>query len=89
MTQHKVVEVRAVGRVPEAVTQDIQAVMEERQSDGWRLLTVQPVIYNSSTTGYLLLFFQKPDRETERNGSGHAEIANLQAGYGSGGDRHD
>ena len=85
MAQHKVVEVRAVGRVPEAVTQDIQGLLEECQGDGWSLLTVQPVIYNSSTTGYLLLFFQKPDGASEGNGSGRVQAGSREREYGSGG----
>jgi hypothetical protein len=60
MAQHQVVEVRATGRLPEVVTADIQTVLDSHQEDGWELITVQPVIYNSSTTGYLLLFFRKP-----------------------------
>lgn len=60
MAEHKVVEVRATGRLPEVVAQDIQSVLDSYQEGGWELITVQPVIYNSSTTGYLLLFFRKP-----------------------------
>jgi hypothetical protein len=52
-----VVEVRATGRTPEVVTDEIQSVLTEHEIDGWELKTVQPIIYNSSTTGYLLLFF--------------------------------
>lgn len=60
VAQHKVVEVRATGRLPEVVTKDVQTELDRYQGDGWELITVQPVIYNSSTTGYLLLFFRKP-----------------------------
>ncbi|MBO0691517.1 MAG: hypothetical protein J2P58_01360 [Acidimicrobiaceae bacterium] len=88
MAQHKVVEVRAVGRVPEAVTQDIQALLDEWQGQGWNLLTVQPVIYNSSTTGYLLLFFQKLDGAADGNGSAHASLENAEAGSRRGADRN-
>lgn len=59
MAENEVVEVRATGRTPEAVTEDIQQVLSERQSQNWDLSTVQPIIYNSSTTGYLLLFFRR------------------------------
>lgn len=59
MTEHAVVEVRATGRTPEAVTDDVQKLLNERQNDGWNLTHVQPIIYNSSTTGYLLLFFAR------------------------------
>lgn len=54
-----VVEVRATGRTPEAVTNEIQKIMDEQTAGGFRLTTVQPIIYNSSTTGYLLLFFHR------------------------------
>jgi hypothetical protein len=47
------------GRTPEAVAQDIQQLLVERVGDDWDLQTVQPVIYNSSTTGYFLLFFRR------------------------------
>jgi hypothetical protein len=59
MSSHEVVEVRATGRAPEAVTDEIQEILTQRDADDWKLLTVQPMIYNSSTTGYLLLFFQR------------------------------
>lgn len=55
----EVVEVRATGRTPEAVTADIQQILDERTAGGFRLAHVQPIIYNSSTTGYLLLFFHR------------------------------
>jgi hypothetical protein len=55
--KQEVVEVRATGRPPEAVAGDLQNVLNERNEDGWDLTHVQPIIYNSSTTGYLLLFF--------------------------------
>ena len=60
MTQNEVVEVRATGRTPEAVTAEIQTILSEHQVSGWDLRHVQPIIYNSSTTGYLLLFFARP-----------------------------
>lgn len=52
-----VVEVRATGRTPEAVAEEVRQLLSERNASGWRLNQVQPIIYNSSTTGYLLLFF--------------------------------
>jgi hypothetical protein len=58
VSEHEVVEVRVTGRVPEAVTESIQEILSKRQED-WELHTVQPVIYNSSTTGYFLLFFRR------------------------------
>lgn len=60
MAENDVIEVRATGRTPEAVTEDIRKALVDRQSDGWDLSHVQPIIYNSSTTGYLLLFFRRP-----------------------------
>jgi hypothetical protein len=60
LSQHEVAEVRATGRTPEAVTDEIQQMLTDRQKDGWELTHVQPIIYNSSTTGYLLLFFGRP-----------------------------
>jgi hypothetical protein len=59
MFENEVVEVRATGRTPEAVTEDIQKLLAARQVDNWDLSHVQPIIYNSSTTGYLLLFFRR------------------------------
>lgn len=59
MTEHEVVEVRATGRTPEAVTDEIQKLLTDRQESGWEMSNVQPIIYNSSTTGYLLLFFKR------------------------------
>lgn len=57
-----VVEVRATGRTPEAVSAEIQSLLAARNAGGWRLTQVQPIIYNSSTTGYLLLFFARGGR---------------------------
>lgn len=57
MAEHYVTEVRATGRTAEAVRDEIQKILEIQQTDGWDLTDVQPIIYNSSTTGYLLLFF--------------------------------
>ena len=59
VAENEVIEVRATGRTPEAVTAEIQKILSARQVDGWDLTHVQPVIYNSSTTGYLLLFFRR------------------------------
>ncbi len=59
MSEHHVVEVRVTGRTPEAVTQDIQRLLTEQEAGDWELQTVQPVTYNSSTTGYFLLFFRR------------------------------
>lgn len=59
MTEHDVVEIRATGQTPEAVADRLRKVLNERQSEGWELMQVEPIIYNSSTTGYLLLFFSR------------------------------
>jgi hypothetical protein len=59
MTEHHVIEVRATGRTPEVVRGEIQTILTTQEQQGWELLQVQPIIYNSSTTGYLLLFFTR------------------------------
>lgn len=59
VTEHKVVDVRATGRTPEAVSEEVQNVLNALQADGWMLTRVEPIVYNSSTTGYLLLFFSR------------------------------
>ena len=53
------IEIRATGRQPEMVAADIQSELESFEADGYELTTVQPVIFNSSTTGYFLLFFKR------------------------------
>ncbi|MQY14314.1 hypothetical protein SRB5_44780 [Streptomyces sp. RB5] len=58
-TEYEVQEVRATGRTPEAVTEDLNVLLKERTAAGWSLREIQPIIYNSSTTGYLLLFFER------------------------------
>ena len=57
--RHHVVEVRATGVTPEAVASRTQEVLDAHDADGWRLREIQPIIYNSSTTGYLLLIFER------------------------------
>ncbi|WP_426243448.1 hypothetical protein [Nocardioides sp. LHG3406-4] len=59
MPEYEVQEVRATGRTPEAVTDELNVIVKERGGAGWRVLQIQPIIYNSSTTGYLLLFFER------------------------------
>jgi hypothetical protein len=59
MAEYEVVEVRATGRTPEAVREETQGILTARASERWDLMQVQPIIYNSSTTGYLLLFFKR------------------------------
>lgn len=60
MQEHHVVEVRATGYTPEAVAEKMQAVLDEHDAQGWSLESIQPIIYNSSTTGYLILVFARP-----------------------------
>jgi hypothetical protein len=55
----RVSTVGVVGRHPDAVADDVEATLNAAASDGWRLRTIQPVTYNSSTTGYLLLFVER------------------------------
>lgn len=57
--RHHVVEVRATGITPEAVAVRMQDILDEHDRDGWTLRQIQPIIYNSSTTGYLLLIFER------------------------------
>jgi hypothetical protein len=59
MADHEVVEVRATGRTPEAVTAELGEILAKRSAESWELQHVQPIIYNSSTTGYLILFFRR------------------------------
>ena len=65
MVEHHVIEVRATGRTPEAVTAEVQKVLTEHEQQAWELVQVQPIIYNSSTTGYLLLFFKRTTSDAE------------------------
>jgi hypothetical protein len=59
MAEYEAVEVRATGRTPEAVTAEIGEILKKRSAESWDLQHVQPIIYNSSTTGYLILFFRR------------------------------
>jgi len=60
MFEHKVVPVRATGVAPEAVAETIERELAVLAPDRWELQMIQPVIYNSSTTGYLLLILRRP-----------------------------
>lgn len=55
--EHRVVEVRATGVMPHEVAAQVELELNREAADGWELERIQPVIYNSSTTGYLLLIF--------------------------------
>lgn len=57
--EYRIRELRATGRTPEAVSIDLEAILNEESADGWALDRIQPIIYNSSTTGYLLAIFTR------------------------------
>lgn len=59
MQEHHVVEIRATGYTPEYVTERMQSELDEHDAQGWSLKSIQPIIYNSSTTGYLILVFAR------------------------------
>lgn len=63
--EHNVVEVRATGVMPGEVATSIAGELDRASADGWELQMIQPIIYNSSTTGYLLLIFSRPRAEDE------------------------
>jgi len=60
MQEYKVVAVRATGVMPDAVGADVEKALNGLAGDGWSLRMIQPVVYNSSTTGYFLLIFERP-----------------------------
>src|SRR5262249_1689767 len=57
--EHKVIAVRATGVMPDVVAENMEQVLTEAAGEGWELQTIQPVIYNSATTGYLLLILRR------------------------------
>ena len=59
MFEHKVVAVRATGVMPDVVAEHVEKALAEVAPDGWELHMIQPVIYNSATTGYLLLILRR------------------------------
>lgn len=63
--RYKVIPLRATGVTPEAVAQQMEEEMNDASLDGRVLERIQPVIYNSSTTGYLLLVFAKANMAHE------------------------
>jgi hypothetical protein len=63
MQEHHVVEVRATGYTPEHVAEEMQRVLDEHDDQGWSLESIQPIIYNSSTTGYLILVFARAKKQ--------------------------
>lgn len=63
MQEHDVVEIRATGYTPEYVAERMQEVLDEHDAQGWSLESIQPIIYNSSTTGYLILVFARAKKD--------------------------
>ena len=61
--EHRVVDVRATGVMPGEVAALVQLELDKASADGWELQLIQPIIYNSSTTGYLLLIFSRDSVE--------------------------
>jgi hypothetical protein len=59
----QVVALRTTGIQPEAVAEMLEAELAAR-SPMWKLQRVEPIIYNSSTTGYLLLIFARSENPT-------------------------
>lgn len=57
----RTITVTVVGRHPDAVAEDVEASLNAAAADGWRLRLIQPITYNSSTTGYLLLLLERGD----------------------------
>jgi hypothetical protein len=60
VSEHKVVAVRATGVMPDVVASEVEKELQNAGREGWELHLIQPVIYNSATTGYLLLVLRKP-----------------------------
>ncbi|MEW2544495.1 hypothetical protein AB0910_01735 [Streptomyces sp. NPDC047002] len=58
---YKIVTVRATGRTPEAVSEQVETELNTALAQGWAFDRIQPIIYNSSTTGYLLLMLNRQD----------------------------
>lgn len=63
MLEYKVVDIRATGRTPETVGADMEKALNDAAAEGWIYRDTRPIIYNSSTTGYFLVLF---DRERSR-----------------------
>lgn len=57
--EHRVVAVRATGRVPAEVAADIEAELPGPGAD-WEWVASEPIIFNSSASGYLLFFLRRP-----------------------------
>lgn len=59
MLEYKVVNVRATGRAPEAVGDEMEQALNDAAAEGWTYRDTRPIIYNSSTTGYFLILFDR------------------------------
>lgn len=59
MIEYKVAEIRATGVMPGVVAQEMEKALTAASIEGWELHMVQPVIYNSATTGYFLLILRR------------------------------
>ena len=59
MFEHSVVAVRATGVTPQVVAAEVEEQLQAKGKEGWELQMIQPVIYNSATTGYLLLILRR------------------------------
>lgn len=57
--EHRVVTVRATGRVPAEVVADLETEFPTHET-GWEWITSEPLIFNSSASGYLLFFLRRP-----------------------------
>lgn len=59
MLEYKVVDIRATGRTPETVGADLEQALNAAAAEGWTYRDTRPIIYNSSTTGYFLVLFDR------------------------------
>jgi hypothetical protein len=59
MIEYKVTEIRATGVMPGVVAEEMEKALTAAAVDGWELHVIQPVIYNSATTGYFLLILRR------------------------------
>ena len=57
--EYQVRSVRSTGRRPDAVAASVAAIAIEVTTDGWELVDMQPLIYNGSASGYLLLAYER------------------------------
>lgn len=59
MSEYKVVPVRSTGIMPDVVAQTVEEQLTTLAAERWELKMIQPIIFNSQTTGYLLLIFER------------------------------